>query len=71
MWLKSKVIEKILAANGVTRKWLAKEFDCSEAYLNSILDGKYEADEELSSLFMSAFGAEDMERAIDWRRTAA
>ena len=71
MWLKNTSADKLLNANGITRKRLAREFGCSEAVINSVLDGKAEADEDLTSLFMSAFGAEDMAKAIDWRRTAA
>jgi hypothetical protein len=71
MWLKHTSADKLLNANGITRKRLAREFGYSEAFINSVLDGKAEAGEELSRLFISAFGADEMERAIDWERTAA
>ena len=71
MWLKRSIIEKILVANGLTRKQLAKELECGESHLNAVIDGKAEADESLSRLLIAAFGAEVMVRAIDWRRSAA
>lgn len=71
MWLKTKIMNAILAANRLTRKQLATELECSEGHLNAVIDGKIEADEELSRLFMAAFGAAEMQKAIDWRRTLA
>ena len=71
MWLKTKIMNLLLAKSRLTRSQLAKELECSESRLNEIIDGRAGADEELSRLIIAAFGAADMVHAIDWRRSAA
>jgi transcriptional regulator with XRE-family HTH domain len=71
MWLKRTSAERLLTSNRITRAELAKELGIGESHLSRILDGKTEADEELTRLFISAFGADEIEKAIDWERTAA
>ena len=71
MWLKAKVMNTLLAANKITRFELAKEVRCSLHLLGEVLNGKNEADEELSRLLIAAFGAAAMMQAIDWRRMTA
>ena len=67
MWLKANRIDRLLAENRITRKELAREFDCDLFYINRIFEGNTEADEELSQLLIAAFGANEMEQVIDCR----
>ena len=71
MWLKAGKMNAILAENKITRAQLAREFGCGLAHLEAVIDGRDEAGEDLARLIIAAFGAADMVKAIDWRRTAA
>ena len=69
MWLKATGAEQLLAKNKLTRAVVAKLFGYSLAHINQVLDGKFEAGEDLARQFLAAFGAEEMRKAIDWGRT--
>lgn len=71
MWLKANKIDRLLSAIKMTRAELAQELECSLQYLNRICDGKEESDEGLSRLIIAAFGAKEIRKIIDWKRTAA
>ena len=70
MWLKAKIMNALLADHRITRRELAREVGCSLRYLNRIIDGEVDAGMEVSRLLIAAFGAADMEKAIDWQRCA-
>ena len=69
MWLKTTRAEKLLAKNKLTRAEIAKLFGYSLTHINQVMDGRFEAGEDLARQFLSAFGAEEMNKAIDWGRT--
>jgi len=69
MWFKKGVANGLLRENEITREELAEAFECDLVEMNRILDGEMEAGEELTLMFLSAFGSEVMDDAIDWLRT--
>jgi len=66
MRLKKGVADRLLAESGISREELAMDFDVSLREINLVLDGTIEAGEEVSLLFIAAFGANEIYKAVDW-----
>ena len=69
MFLKKGVGEGLLLEGDISREKLAGIFGYPLQEVNGVLDGEMEAGEELTLMFLSAFGSEIMDEAIDWERT--
>jgi len=68
MWLSAMRAERLLVKNGLTRAEIARLFGYSLAHINEVMDGRFEAGEDLARQ-LQMLGARLIAYAIDWRRT--